>query len=132
MKKLPQPLLTLLVMSSVAVVTPSLLSACAKAESPATQAPVAQQQPQQQPGMGMGRNRPTFEEFDLNGDGSITPDELGQARADRIARNVEAGKPMRNIGNMQPFEAIDTNGDKVIDRAEFTTHQQQHWSKQQN
>tara|TARA_B100001109_G_scaffold101482_1_gene82858 strand:+ start:94782 stop:95177 length:396 start_codon:yes stop_codon:yes gene_type:complete len=77
----------------------------------------------QQKGGGIGRNRPSFDDFDLNHDGSITDAELNQARAQRIRQNSEAGKAMRNMGNMKPFATLDLNGDNTIDRSEFDAHQ---------
>lgn len=78
------------------------------------------------PGRGMGRNMPTFSEFDLNGDGKIPEKEFNEARASRISERAKQGYPMRNIANAPPFSNIDTNGDGVISEQEFYSSQSQH------
>lgn len=77
-------------------------------------------------GRGAGRNMPSFSEFDLNGDGSLTEQEFYQARANRIAERSQQGYPMRNIGNAPAFGAIDLNGDGRVDAQEFAAAQAQH------
>jgi hypothetical protein len=77
-------------------------------------------------GRGMGRNMPSFSEFDLNGDGSITEQELDQARANRIKERSQQGYPMRNLANAASFKSMDLNGDGRITAQEFSTAQAQH------
>ncbi|MET0091623.1 MAG: EF-hand domain-containing protein [Candidatus Thiodiazotropha sp.] len=80
------------------------------------------------PGMGpgMGRQMPTFADFDLNADGVIHEEEFNQARAKRIEARLMAGYPMRNLKNAQPFSEIDTNGDGALSPEEFAAAQQRH------
>jgi Ca2+-binding EF-hand superfamily protein len=70
-------------------------------------------------------NQPTFDQFDLNNDGKITPNELDEARAKRMSQNAKEGKMMRNAGNAPAFADIDTNKDGVISQEEFRLHQTQ-------
>ena len=85
-------------------------------------APLSAQGQQQ----GMGKNMPTFADFDLNGDEAISSDELYQARAERIAKHAEEGRKMKNLANMPSFEDIDTDADGAISRDEFAAHQAEH------
>jgi Ca2+-binding EF-hand superfamily protein len=73
----------------------------------------------------MGRNAPSFQDFDLNGDGLITADEFQQARAKRISERASAGFPMRGLSNAPSFEDIDANHDGVVTPAEFEAWQAQ-------
>lgn len=79
-------------------------------------------------GMGMGQgqgmmNRPSFSEFDLNGDGVVPETEFDQARAERMKQNAESGKMMKNAGNAPAFSDIDANGDGNVTLREFEQHQ---------
>ena len=75
------------------------------------------------PGRDMGRNKPAFSEFDLDGDGKVTEKEFNEARASRISERAKQGYSMRNIASAPPFSNIDTNGDGAISEEEFTQHQ---------
>lgn len=77
-------------------------------------------------GPGMGRNMPTFQSFDLNGDGALQQEEFQQARANRIRERAEQGYMMRNLQNAPPFETIDSNGDGSVTPDEFSAAQLQH------
>lgn len=66
---------------------------------------------------------PSFADFDSDQDGFITEAELNAGRAKRISERAAAGKPLRNVGNAEPFAAIDTNQDGKIDPTEFAEHQ---------
>lgn len=79
----------------------------------------------QPPGMGkgMGRNRPAFSEYDLNGDGKITEKEFNEARSKRISERAQQGYQMRNLGSAPSFADIDANGDGTISVEEFAAHQ---------
>jgi Ca2+-binding EF-hand superfamily protein len=73
--------------------------------------------------MGPGGQRPSFADFDLDGNGSITEEEFNQARSQRIAERAQQGYRMRNLGNAPAFADIDTNGDGVLSAEEFAAHQ---------
>ena len=77
-------------------------------------------------GKGMGRNMPSFAEFDLNGDGTLAKEEFYDARAKRMYDRAEQGYPLRNAATAPSFEEIDTNSDGKVDPDEFKTHQAQH------
>ena len=78
---------------------------------------------------GSGMNMPTFADFDLNGDGSITEDEFNTARAERIAKHAQEGRQMKNMANAPSFADIDTNDDGSVSSEEFSAHQAEHMKK---
>ena len=73
-------------------------------------------------GRGMGKNMPTFSDFDLNKDGKILEDEFYDARNKRIAERAKQGYQMRNLGNAPVFSEVDTNGDGQVNPEEFKKH----------
>lgn len=75
---------------------------------------------------GMGKNMPTFADFDLDGDGAITEDEFIKARSERIAKHVQEGRQMKNLAAAPSFQDIDTDDDGGISGDEFTAHQAEH------
>ncbi len=81
---------------------------------------------------GMGRNRPQFQDFDANHDGSITEQELTEGRSMRISKRIQDGYQMRNTQNISQFKDIDTNSDGRISQDEFYSHQRQHMQQMQN
>ena len=78
---------------------------------------------------GQGDGPPTFEEFDLNGDGVIGEAELYEARGKRIAERAAEGRQMRHLSQAPVFSDIDTDGSGVIEPAEFADHQARHRQK---
>lgn len=74
----------------------------------------------------MGRNMPTFAEYDLNSDGKIAEQEFNEAHAKRISERAQQGYPMRNVGNTSSFKDIATNGDVSLGAEEVSAHQPQH------
>jgi Ca2+-binding EF-hand superfamily protein len=90
------------------------------------------------PGMGMGPgkggpggNRPTFEEFDLNGDGVLLEQEFNEAHSKRIAERAQQGYPMRGLSNMHQFSEFDADGNGKVTPEEFTAEQATHRPQQQ-
>ena len=81
-------------------------------------------------GMGKGmQNRPTYADYDLNGDGKITQKEFYDAQAARMNKKASEGKMMKHAGNAPTFESIDTDRNGVISQKEFTVHQQKQMQK---
>ncbi|MCK5110488.1 MAG: EF-hand domain-containing protein [Arcobacteraceae bacterium] len=72
---------------------------------------------------GMRRNMPTFESYDLNGDGYLTSNEMNEARAQRMQQQASQGKMMRNSGNQTKFSDIDRNNDGRVNKQEFIANQ---------
>ncbi len=81
------------------------------------------------PQKGMGKNMPVFADCDLDGDGSITETEFHKARAERIAKRAQEGRPMKNVANAPSFQDIDTNDDGAVSPDEFAAHQAEHKAK---
>ncbi len=73
---------------------------------------------------GPGMHRPTFADFDRNGDGRISEQEFDATRSERIAQRASEGRPMRGLAGALSFAEIDRDGDGSISRAEFAAHQQ--------
>ena len=68
-------------------------------------------------------NRPTFANFDLNGDGKLTSKEFYDAQAKRMQAKAAEGRMMKNAGNAPTFESIDTDKNGVVTPEEFQAHQ---------
>lgn len=75
---------------------------------------------------GMGRNMPSFSDFDTNGDGQITQSEFESTQQKRMTEKAEAGMMMKNAGNAPVFKDIDTDNNGYIDTKEFAAHQMMH------
>jgi Ca2+-binding EF-hand superfamily protein len=78
------------------------------------------------------KNLPTFEQFDLNGDGKITQAELEEARAKRMSEKAKEGKMLKNAGKAPAFTDMDLNKDGILDEKEFSAHQAQRIQACQN
>lgn len=76
-------------------------------------------------GGGMGRNRPSFSDYDLDGDGKVIAREFNEARSKRISARAQQGYQMRNLGSAPSFADFDANGDGEISAQEFSVHQSQ-------
>ncbi len=79
--------------------------------------------PGQTRGQGRMRFMPTYNEFDLNGDGIIFEKEFIDARNQRIAERAKKGFLMQNLGNADNFATLDKNADGVLSTKEFKVHQ---------
>ena len=75
------------------------------------------------PGMGKGKNMPSFADFDLDGDGKIVSEEFYEARAERVAKHAQEGRKMKGLANAPAFEDIDTDSNGSISPEEFAAHQ---------
>ncbi len=73
-----------------------------------------------------GNMMPSFDSFDSDGNGKVTQTEFENAQQQRMKKQAEAGKMMRNAGNAPTFSEIDSNGDGVMSRQEFQSHQTTH------
>jgi len=74
---------------------------------------------------GQGMQKPTFGDFDKNGDGKISRQEFELTRQERMKKMAEAGRMMRNAGNAPQFNDLDTNHDGYLEKNEFQNHQKQ-------
>ena len=72
---------------------------------------------------GKGMSMPTFADYDLNGDGTITEEEFTKARSERIAKRAQEGRKMKNLANAPSFDDIDVDDNGGIDPDEFAAHQ---------
>ncbi|MDY0123159.1 EF-hand domain-containing protein [Sulfurimonas sp.] len=70
-----------------------------------------------------GRNMPTFESFDLNGDGTLTESELDEAREKRVQERRDDGRMTRNAKNHYEFSRMDSDEDGLVNKKEFEDHQ---------
>jgi hypothetical protein len=75
---------------------------------------------------GHGGGPPTFEEFDLDGDGLIGEAELYEARGKRIAERAAEGRPMRHLSQAPSFAELDVDGSGAIEPDEFAAHHAHH------
>jgi Ca2+-binding EF-hand superfamily protein len=80
-------------------------------------------------GSKVGNRQPTFNQFDLNGDGKITRSELSQVQSERIAQRKDGGRQVKNASRAQIFEKLDADDNGSISREEFATYQQQNLRK---
>ena len=72
-------------------------------------------------GKGM-KDQPTFEQFDVNNDGKITPQELKDGREERRKQNESEGRMIKNADKAASFSDIDKNNDGSISPEEFRVH----------
>jgi hypothetical protein len=72
-----------------------------------------------------GRGPAAFSDMDTNGDGYVSASEHAAFRAQRMANNAQAGRPMRNAGNAPQFTDIDANGDGRVSQAEMAQFRSQ-------
>jgi hypothetical protein len=72
------------------------------------------------------QNIPSFEEHDADNDGVITQSEFDSFKEERMIKNAESGKQLRNAGNAPQFSDIDTNKDGKITKDEFQSGQRAH------
>ena len=82
----------------------------------------------QRPGVGgwggRGPGSAPFDLMDVDSNGGISAAEHAQFRAERQRALAAQGRLLRNAANAPAFEAIDTDGDGQISRAEMTTMRQ--------
>ena len=78
---------------------------------------------------GPGGGPPTFEAFDLDGDGQLGEAEFYEARGQRIAERAAEGRQMKHLSEAPSFAEIDADGNGSIDPAEFASHQAHHRSR---
>ena len=76
-------------------------------------------------GMGAGQDRPSFEDLDRDGDGSISKDEFVDFRNQRISERVQQGRSMKRLGEAPSFEELDLDSFLCrADRALYTAKAQ--------
>ena len=72
---------------------------------------------------------PSFSDFDSNRDGKVTKSEFETAQAQRMKKQSESGRMMKNVDNAPSFESMDINKDTFVDTLEFSEHQVKHRAK---
>ncbi len=80
---------------------------------------------------GMGRDMPTFTEYDTDGNGKITQTEFENSQQQRMQKKAEEGRMLRNAGNAPTFQDVDVDGNGYLDANEFKAHQQSCQKRQQ-
>lgn len=78
-----------------------------------------------------GRGPTPFESYDSDGDGYVSQEEFGQARAARMQQRAEQGGQFRNIGNAPGFADIDNDGDGRLSREEIEAHHRMRYENRQ-
>jgi len=73
--------------------------------------------------VGQGNMMPSYSDFDTDGNGKITQKEFTNTQEERMLKQAESGRMMRNSDNAPKYSDIDTNNDGNIDKQEFQTHQ---------
>jgi len=81
------------------------------------------------PRQGMNRNMSSFSDFDVDGDGKVTQSEFENLQQSKMTANANAGKLMRNAGNVPTFDMVDTNKDGFVDMNEFSIQQQKNMQR---
>lgn len=77
-----------------------------------------------------------FEQFDADGNDSISEEEYLQVHTQRMEQREEEGRGMRYSDDTSRFDSIDTDGNGLISREELRRHQQnrqemrEEWRKQ--
>jgi Ca2+-binding EF-hand superfamily protein len=66
----------------------------------------------------------TFDAFDLDGDGTVTEQELTRAHAERMAARAAQGAPMPGAANPPVFADFDLDGDGLMTPDEFIAGRQ--------
>jgi hypothetical protein len=74
---------------------------------------------------GVAYQMPSYDDFDTNKNGKVTQKEFEQAQQERMKKQADSGKMMRNAGNAPTFSDMDTNHDGVLSKSEFQKHQQE-------
>lgn len=73
----------------------------------------------------------SFQDFDLNGDGTVTKEEFDQIHAKRMAAAAESGRPMHGMANAPGFSDFDADGDGKLTPEEFAEARQKHMAMKQ-
>jgi Ca2+-binding EF-hand superfamily protein len=71
-------------------------------------------------------NMPTFQEFDLNADGTLTSQEFYDARTQHMRSRAQQGFPMLGAAHAPTFEQVDIDGNGLVDADEFDQMQARH------
>ena len=72
---------------------------------------------------------PSFADFDSNGDGFISEEELNAGRAARMAAMAEAGHQLKGAASHPAFTDLDTDGDGRLNEDEFLAGRKAHMEK---
>lgn len=92
----------------IVTITGLLLSSVLLAVEPVSTALIGQQ-----------RGPLSFETFDVNADGYVSPGEHAYVHGQRMSWRAEHGYPMRNAGRAPSFQQIDADNDGLLSRSEM-------------
>jgi hypothetical protein len=80
-------------------------------------------------GKGMKGNMPAFDDFDLDGNGTISEAEFNQGHAARMSEMAAEGRHLKHAADAPGFSDIDDDGNGEISKDEFAAHQADHHKK---
>jgi len=78
----------------------------------------------------MNQNMSSFSDFDVDANGKVTQSEFENLQQKKMIANANAGKLMKNAGNVPTFSMVDANKDGFIDVNEFNVQQQKNMQRQ--
>jgi len=78
---------------------------------------------------GSQRGHPSFDDFDLDGSGTVSKEEFYKVRGERMAAMAAEGRQMRGVASAPSFEDLDTDGDGQLSADELAAGQKAHMAQ---